>query len=395
MIRKIEIENFMTLKHVTIDLEPLTVFVGANASGKSAVFKALVTLSKLLNGTAVRGKGGDFNLEDGVTLDDLVWRGNSGFPIRFRVWLENNADDNNPTYSLELTKRAEGWSVTSEKIRAGGESIEVDENRSFVHATERQGDKSWKPPLRATLRYLVHAFVNDSAARQGIEPILKLAEGIGHTWRYRPSASDIARFVKTATENPLIRGPRPKEGNFYVRENGWGVALLLQRLQGEKREIFTAIENDLRGMFGHIQTIGFKTDWQGVRLTFMTERSEDPIPAPQESDGVLLAVFLLWRLYTAGSSDCICLEEPENGLHPHLLGDRFDVLKKFAYPEGGKPAVQILVATHSRELLRFVRAHHSALFNELRVVEFDSSSGSSVTRLSNYRDAHHLLDELG
>src|SRR5439155_2773492 len=197
MIRKIEIENFMSLKHATIELEPLTVFVGANAAGKSAVFKALVTLSKLLNGTALRGKGGDFNLEDGVTLDDLVWRGNSGFPIKFRVWLENDADDSKPTYSLELTKRAEGWSVTCEKLRAGRESIEVDENRFFVHPTERQGDKLWKPPLRATLRYLVHAFVNDSAARPVIEPILKLADGIGHTWRYRPSASDIARFVKT------------------------------------------------------------------------------------------------------------------------------------------------------------------------------------------------------
>jgi len=316
-----------------------------------------------------------------------VWRGNSGFPIKFRVWLDDDADDDNPTYALELTKRAEGWSVTRERLRSGDQMIQIDENRSFDHPTERYGDKSWKPPMRATLRYLVHPFVNDSAARPAIEPILKLAGGIGQTWRYRPSASDVARFVKIAT------GPR--ERNFFVRENGWGVALVLQALQGAKRETFTAIENDLRTLFPHIRTIGFKTDWQGVRLQFMTDRSEDPIPAPQESDGVLLAVFLLWRLYTAGSSVCICLEEPENGLHPHLLGDRLEVLKKFAYPEGSRPPVQILVATHSRELLRVVRTHHGTLFNELRVVEFDPISGTSVSPLSHYREAHRLIEELG
>jgi len=74
MIRKIAIENFMSLRNIEIALEPLTVFVGTNASGKSAVFKALVTLSKLLGGTPLRGKEGDFNLDDGVTLDDCVSR---------------------------------------------------------------------------------------------------------------------------------------------------------------------------------------------------------------------------------------------------------------------------------------------------------------------------------
>jgi predicted ATPase len=383
MIRKLEIENFMSLKNVKIDLAPLTVFIGGNASGKSAVFKALVTLSKLLGGTPLRGKDGEFHLEDGVALDDLVWKGNSGLPVKFRVWLDEAPD---PTYTLELSKRAEGWSVIREILRIGGRKIEVDENHSFDHPTERFGQKSWKPPLRATLRYLIHPFINDSAARPSIEPILTLTDRIGKWYRYRPSASDIARFVRAEA----------KEKNFFVRENGWGVALMLQALQGSKRELFTALEGDLRKLFPHVKTVGFKTDWQGVRLTFTTDRSEDPIPAPQESDGVLLATFLLWRLYTAGESVQICLEEPENGLHPHLLGDRLELLKKFTNPPTGleRAPVQILVATHSRELLRVVRAHHSALFNELRVVEFDPNSGTSVTALKNWRDAHHLIEEL-
>ena len=41
MIRQLQIENFRCLRAVTLNLEPLTVFVGANSSGKSSVFSAL------------------------------------------------------------------------------------------------------------------------------------------------------------------------------------------------------------------------------------------------------------------------------------------------------------------------------------------------------------------
>ena len=387
MISRIEIENFMSLRSVGVDLEPVTVFVGFNASGKSAIFKALVTLSKLLSGTAVRGKEGDFRLEEGVLLDDLVWSGNSGLPIKFRVWLEGSTDRDNPTYTLELTKRAEGWSVIREGMEAGDHWIEVDERLPFVHPTERHGDRPCTPPMRGTLRFLVHPFFNDSVARPSIEPIIQMAKRIGETWRYRPSASDIAQFVKA---------PSKRGRGFLVRPNGWGVALALQELQGAKRETFTEIEEELRRLFPHIRTIGFKSDWQGVRLQFMTDRSEDPITAPQESDGVLLATFLLWRLYTAGPSVCVCLEEPESGLHPHLLGDRFETLKKFSYPgDTNRPPVQILVATHSRDLLRIIKSHHSTLYNELRIVDFDPQSGTSVRPLSHYREAGQLLEKYG
>ena len=136
MIRKMEIENFMSLRNVSVDFRPLTIFVGPNGSGKSAIFKALVTLAKLVNGAPVRGfKTGEFVSEPGVTFDCLVWRGNSGLPIKFRVWFDDDGDE--PGYTLELAKGIEGWSVTREKIRTGQGWIEVDENHQFEHPTER------------------------------------------------------------------------------------------------------------------------------------------------------------------------------------------------------------------------------------------------------------------
>jgi predicted ATPase len=384
VIRKVEIENFMSLRNVSVNLGPLTVFVGPNGSGKSAVFKALVTLAKLVNGAPVRGfKTGEFVSEAGVTLDCLVWRGNSGLPIKFRVWFDDDRDE--PSYTLELGKGIEGWSVTREKIRTGGGWIEVDPDHPFEYPTESGKLRVQQPPLRATLRYLVHPFINDSSSRPLIEPILHLSDRLGRAYRYRPSASDIAAFVSLPTEG---------DRKMYVNENGWGVASELQALQGSKREVFEAVENAVRRLFPHIRTIGFRTERQGVRLSFMTDRSEDLIPAPQESDGVLLATFLFWRLYTAGEAvKTVCLEEPENGLHPLLLAERFEILKKFARHEEGLPGVQLLVATHSPEFLRAVHAHPGTLWKEIRLTEFTAGGGTSVRALRDYREAANLHEK--
>lgn len=364
MIRRVDVQNFMALRDASIELAPFAVYIGANASGKSACFKALVTLSKLLTASPVRGPRGVFTLDEGVTLDDLVWSGNSGLPISFKVWLDDNPTEE-PDYALDLSKRAAGWGVAYEKYRAGDGWIERDESTPFDFPTEYRG--SIRAHAAATLTYQVRPYRNDPSAYDRIAPVLDLADAIGSTWRYRPSANDIARFVRPPTDGRAV---------LNVADNGWGLAYVLQKLQGEDRPTFTRIEKDLNGLFPHITAIGFKSDFQGVRLTYVTDRSEDPLPAPQESDGVLLSTFLLWRLHTAGPNLRVCLEEPENGLHPRLLRERMKLLQSFAHPrDSSRPGLQILVATHSTDIHERGRymVHDRTL-----AVEFSPQKGTSV-----------------
>jgi predicted ATPase len=378
-LKRVEFENFMSLRNVSVDLEPLTIFIGPNASGKSAILKGLVTVSKLLGGLPLRGDRGDFSLEEGVTFEDLVWSGDSGLPVRFRVWFEDDTQD--PSYSLEIRKDRAGWSVTREKFRAGAGWIEVDEDHPFEHASERRGTVVHEAPMRASLRYLVYPYRNDRKAREKIEPILQLAERFGQALRYRPSASDIASFVRTG------------EQRVFVKENGWGLAGELYELLGTSREIVERIERAVQQVFPHIKRIKLNRDRPGIRLSFETDRSEDSVPAPQESDGALLATFLFWRMLTAKPSLKVCLEEPENGLHPLLLAARFKLLKQFAYGEEGHSKLQLLVATHSPEFLRALKAHPTALFKHVRVVEYHPGEGTKVRGLDHYREATKLIDD--
>ena len=381
MLTKIEFKNFMSLKQATIKLLPLTVFIGANSSGKSAIFKGLITLSRLLRGTALRDQRGEFELEGGVPLDDIVWKGDTGLPIIFRAWFDDNDDDSNPDYMLELRRRAEGWGVTEERIRAGnGGEILVDEFHDFIHPTESRRDERHRTPLRGTLRNAVRPFVRDSAARPAIEPILGLSDRFGETRRYRPSANDIAATVR----------PPQLGGWTGVSDNGRGLALAIRDIKSSNPTVGTAIEDGVHSIFPHIERIHVKSGYRGLRLDFETNRSQSRVAASQESDGALLATFLLWRLHTAYPSVRVCLEEPENGLHPELTRGRYDLLKSFAY-DSERP-VQILVSTHSPELLRVMHSHHSTLLSEARLVKFEPRSGTQVRELTDYREAGQLIE---
>ena len=377
MLKRVEVRNFMSLKDASIELSPLTVFIGPNASGKSATFKALVVLSRLLS-SPVRSEHGSFTLDEGVTLDDLVWSGNSGLPIGFKVWLDDN-NGTDPDYSLELSKGAAGWGVSRETYKIGDDLIERDEATPFEFGTERRG--TVRANTTSTLKYLAWRYRYDSVAQPTIAPILALADRVGEVWRYRPSADDIARFVR----------PRAEGRDVTVGANGSGLAYVLQKLQGEDRSTFTKIEQDLSKLFPHIRTIGFKSDYQGVRLTYMTDRSEDPIPAPQEADGVLLSTFLLWRLHTAPSGLCVCLEEPENGIHIRLLKNRVDLLRSFSRPaDAHRPPLQILVATQSKELANFLMDDD---YPSIRLVNFDKDKGTSAVS-GTWHEASRMVDRL-
>lgn len=232
MVRRLRVRNFLCLRDATVDLGPLTILIGPNASGKSAIFKALVMLSRLLGGLAVRGPQGEFTLEPGVTLDHLVWKGDSGLPIILQAWFVDDPDDE-PSYTIDLRKEARGWSVYRERIRLETGWFDTGE-RHLEYPTERRGVVRWQAPNRASLCYLVYPYRNDQAAIPVISPFLEFARRFGSFWRYRPSAPDIASFVK----------PEPESGRdvyVHVHENGWGLPWVLRELQGKDRDSFQQI----------------------------------------------------------------------------------------------------------------------------------------------------------
>jgi len=86
-------------------------------------------------------------------------------------------------------------------------------------------------------------------------------------------------------------------------------------------------------------------------LVFQDRWSEVWYEPSYVSDGSLIVLALLTLQYQSPPVDLIAIEEIERGLHPYLEGEILSVLRKMSRGELGPKRTQVVLATHSTELL--------------------------------------------
>lgn len=69
---------------------------------------------------------------------------------------------------------------------------------------------------------------------------------------------------------------------------------------------------------------------------------------------MLVLAFIVLQ-YQRPPVDLITIEEPERALHPYLLEEIIGLMRRMTTGEIGKKPVQIVLATHSAELLEYLR----------------------------------------
>lgn len=72
--------------------------------------------------------------------------------------------------------------------------------------------------------------------------------------------------------------------------------------------------------------------------------------------------------------DIIGIEDPEHALHPYLVGEVVEMLRRLAHGKLGPKAVQVVLATHSAQLLNFLEPE------EVRFVSRSFDDGGAVVR---------------
>src|SRR5207237_1345108 len=88
------------------------------------------------------------------------------------------------------------------------------------------------------------------------------------------------------------------------------------------------------------------------QLRFQDRWNQSVWYLPSEvSDGTMLVTAYLLLQHQSPPLDLIAIEEPERGLHPYLLGELVSLWRKMTRGEIGPRQIQIVLATHSAELL--------------------------------------------
>ncbi len=273
MIRQIHIQNSRCLRDVKCTLEPLTVFVGANASGKSAIVQALM---------GDLGKG---------------WRG---------------------------------------KYDQAG-NIGVDGTFGSLYMKRPIGTSSYQGTM---FRERKHLCLN-----------LRLQD------MRAPNQVAKASFLN------------------FIGSNLTNVFYTLRR--SDRIEIGKQL-CALVPMFADVDTAPVGSGHH--QLVFQDRWDSSLWYTPEEvSDGTMLMLAFLVLQHHAPELNLVAIEEPERGLHPYLLGELMDFLRRVAHGEVGKAPLQIVLATHSVELLNHTRPE------EARFVSRDGE-GATVVESINKED---------
>jgi predicted ATPase len=138
-------------------------------------------------------------------------------------------------------------------------------------------------------------------------------------------------------------------------------ASLSRRQQGELVKQFQRLVPALQD----INDVPFQAGT--LELRFTDAWNEALVYKPEEvSDGTMFVLAFLCLQYQSQPPDILLIEEPERGLHPYLMEQVMRLLRALAHGELGPKAVQVVMATHSAELLEYARPEEVRFVNRRR-----------------------------
>ncbi len=347
MIRHLELSNYRSHEHTSFDLEPLTVFIGPVAGGKSNIFRGLQVLRLL-----VRGKAPEEAFGYPAYFASHRHRGerSANAPIGFKVCVDQLGEgfpEDEAAYSVWVNEGAEGEVIAEERLER------------FRPQSGEPGQVIFARKLRTDL----YGEFGEFGARD--QTILGAARRME-----KPDSEDV-RFAAAVASQLLsfgyhhldaysLREPgsMPREPGQSVRMSWAGrnltSALAAWRDDPEAEQVYRDLEDRLKDVVPDLERFVLaptsRTD-HDTQLEFVHRGFIGRLAAIDESDGTLYTLGLLAVIHQPDQPAILAIEEPETGLHPGRLRWLVDELWDLAHGRIGAHPVQVLVSTHSPYLL--------------------------------------------
>lgn len=418
VLTRLEVDGFKNLLGFELDFGPFTCVAGPNGVGKSNLFDAIRFLSLLADHTlmeaALRVRGTGLDSGD---VRDIFWTKNghraSSISLAAEMIVEPEVRDDfgrladaTSTYlRYELKVEYE----PPDKRGMLGRLILAHE--SLNHITEGEAASRLRFPHSARWfrkaavqnKRRSHAgFISTQESHDGQTEIVVHQDGGSRgPGQVAPAARaprtivgtsntsatptilaarrEMQRWKFLALEPSAMRNPDRFHTDAHITANGGHLPATLNRLVAEatKRKddpetVFARIAARLTQL---VPVADMSIDVDEVRqlLTLhVTEQSGVILPAASLSDGTLRFLTLAVLLADPAARGLICIEEPENGIHPAKIGEMVRLLKELAVDPNQEPGVdnpfrQIIVATHSPVFVQLQDPNDLVLALEARV----------------------------
>lgn len=342
MITEFTVENFKSYRRpTTLPLGPLTLLVGANASGKTNLLEALHVLSQLADGQRLADLFLDVVRTDevrGRVTDMLYHAGGHPKPDQGELAFGCTLDGTNwPEFSARIRVDAEDARVVDERMESPDEIVPLyevrepaPEHRHEVKVAYNNFAKGGKKPTifcsdrRAVFTQLDIASRFQREASQTVIPAT--VEAFSQTLR------DIAFYD---FEPAAMRFYSSRADGETLDENGSNLSSVLYhltRVQDERgTERVLEFIRDLPEQ--QIEGIEFHATPRAEVMLRLGESFGGPVEyrdAPVLSDGTLRVLAIAAAILSAPKGALVVMEEIDNGVHPSRAANLLASIRRVA-----------------------------------------------------------------
>lgn len=317
MIKKIRIQNFRSLRDVTVELDPLTVLIGRSGTGKSNFVNAVRFLRDCLNSRQI-----DFHSQGGIFR--VLHVDHPGDPLAYDLGFRISSSG--PEYRYSLVWQPSG--ELDESLQVGGKTLFHRLAGKWIVAPE-------VTPIPDAIGIMLGAI---PGLQESTFAYIRLRSGIG--------CYDFPGNVLTGDGTqgqPAERGFADRGDNYLVvaeqilsdltKAQNWN------RISASMRAVNRAVSN-LTLNVPTPDRLDVAHQLNG-RLMSMDVRSE--------SEGFRRYLAHILAMYQNPPKQTLLFEHPESGLHPGALESLAIEFK--ACPKENRG--QVVLTTHSPQLLDF------------------------------------------
>lgn len=405
MIKSISFKNWKSFRDATLYIDPLTVLIGTNASGKSNVLDGLQFLSRLTQGktieTAMKAdRGGlelaSFNQNEEFTLEAVIQgeaenieycysisiRAKQQIPLSTELLTRREYDKNQKTIYQDTPLF---WINKNEHLDSNGIMV-----RLFTKE-KADGSAIGTKGLNSILSRLNELFPGSLATNEEFTYFGSFVSGL------------VVKGIKTvsdALKDIFVLNPVSSSMRSYstlaenLEQDASNIAGVLANLSSKQKELVEAklAKYVTRLPEGDICRVWAEPVGRLAKdaMLYAEEQWVAGLPcrvvdAQTMSDGTLHFLAVLTALITRPAGSLLAIEEVDNGLHP----SRAELLLQMLEEVGSERKIDVLITTHNDALLN---ALGPETFPFVTIANRDPQTGESkLTLLEDVEDLPRLI----
>ena len=350
-VRRLRVVSYRSIRALDLPLEALTVLVGANGTGKSNLYRAMMLLAASATGNLAA------TLAQEGGMPSALWAGKRR---KGSVALELGVTLDRWAYEIRLGLPAPAEAALALDPMVREERVTLADGARKVALVERKGPSVWVRNADGRRVAYEYELLASETALAGIRdpvgfPELAVLQQELGAWRFY-------QHFRTDPQSPL-RQPQVGICTPVLSSDGHDLAATLATAAqiGDSHAIDAAIADA----------------FPGARLALVEERGRFTLglqmpgfhrafEAPELSDGTLRYLCLVGALLGYRLPSFLALNEPETSLHPSLLEPLARLIAAAAR------RTQVWVVTHSQPLADHLQ--HLAGCTPLRVAMVDGET---------------------